>query len=314
MYIRKPLNEMTLKDDFMFSAVMMKPENCKPMLERILGINIGSVTVDREKSIVFNPDYRGIRLDVLATDENNTHYNVEMQVADEHNLPLRSRYYHSQMDMELLEKGLPYQDLPACLVIFICDFDPFKKGLFCYTVRQRCVENGEIVDDGTMTIFLSTQGKNRDGISPKLLNFLEFLHKTLEESQKESEDPYIQQLQESVREIKHSREMGARYMLFTELLKDEFKSGYSEGEKAGYDKGERIGYDKGEKAGYDKGKMAGEKNGKIFVLLHILSEKGPVTEQLQQQLAQADSATLDSWIKSAIESADPEEFQKRISK
>lgn len=40
MYNRKPLNEMTLKDDFMFSAVMMKPENCKPMLERILGINI----------------------------------------------------------------------------------------------------------------------------------------------------------------------------------------------------------------------------------------------------------------------------------
>ena len=183
------------------------------------------------------------------------------------------------------------------------------------------MENGEIVDDGTMTIFLSTQGKNRDGISPKLLNFLEFLHKTLEESQKESEDPYIQQLQESVREIKHSREMGARYMLFTELLKDEFKSGYSEGEKAGYDKGERVGYDKMQRrmtvytpAGYDKGKMAGEKNGKIFVLLHILSEKGPVTEQLQQQLAQADSATLDSWIKSAIESADPEEFQKRISK
>lgn len=62
MYIRKPPNEMTLKDDFMFSAVMMKPENCKPMLERILGINIGSVTVDREKSIVFNPDYRGIRI------------------------------------------------------------------------------------------------------------------------------------------------------------------------------------------------------------------------------------------------------------
>ena len=103
-------------------------------------------------------------------------------------------------------------------------------------------------------------------------------------------------------------------MLFTELLKDEFKSGYSEGEKAGYDKGEKAGYDKGEKSGYDKGQKAGEKNGKVSVLLHILSEKGPVTEQLQRQLAQADSETLDSWIKSAIECADPEEFQKRISK
>ena len=37
---RKKLSELTLKDDFMFRAVMVDPKNCKPMLERILGINI----------------------------------------------------------------------------------------------------------------------------------------------------------------------------------------------------------------------------------------------------------------------------------
>ena len=53
MCTRKKLSELTLKDDFMFSAVMVNPKNCKPMLERILGIDIGSVTVDREKDETF---------------------------------------------------------------------------------------------------------------------------------------------------------------------------------------------------------------------------------------------------------------------
>ena len=79
---RKKLSELTLKDDFMFSAVMVDPKNCKPMLERILGINIASVEVDREKSMIYHPEYKGIRLDILATDENNTRYNVEMQIAE----------------------------------------------------------------------------------------------------------------------------------------------------------------------------------------------------------------------------------------
>ena len=133
---RKKLSELTLKDDFMFGAVMVDPKNCKPMLERILGINIASVEVDREKSIIFHPEYKGIRLDILATDENNSRYNVEMQIVDQHNLPLRSRYYHSQMDMEILARGEPYQNLPSCIVIFICDFDPFHQDLCCYTIEH----------------------------------------------------------------------------------------------------------------------------------------------------------------------------------
>ena len=60
---RKKLSELTLKDDFMFSAVMVDPQNCKPMLERILGINIASVEVDREKSMIYHPEYKGIPMD-----------------------------------------------------------------------------------------------------------------------------------------------------------------------------------------------------------------------------------------------------------
>jgi len=111
----------------MFAAVMLIVENCKRLLEMVLGIVIESITVSKEKSIIYHPEYKGVRLDVIAKDENRTHYNVEMQVQPKKALGKRSRYYHSQIDMELLERGEYYDCLPNSYVIFGCDFDPFGK-------------------------------------------------------------------------------------------------------------------------------------------------------------------------------------------
>lgn len=77
---KRCLSDLTIKNDFMFGAVMINPENCKEFLERALEIEIDRVDVSREKSMVYHPDYKGIRLDVYAKDENNTCYNVEMQM------------------------------------------------------------------------------------------------------------------------------------------------------------------------------------------------------------------------------------------
>ena len=63
---RKTLQELTISSAFMFGAVMVDPENCKDFLERALGIKIARVEVSKEKSIVYNPEYKGVRLDVYA--------------------------------------------------------------------------------------------------------------------------------------------------------------------------------------------------------------------------------------------------------
>ena len=99
---KKQLKELTIKDNFMFGAVMMDEENCKGLLERVLQIKIDYVEISKEKSIVYHPEYKGVRLDVYAKDENHTRYNVEMQVQKKSALGKRSRYYQSQMDMEML--------------------------------------------------------------------------------------------------------------------------------------------------------------------------------------------------------------------
>ena len=97
----KTLQELTLKDNFMFAAVMADSENCRELLEMVLGIKIAKIKVWAEKTIIYNPAAKSVRLDIVAEDEMHTHYDVEMQVEKTDTLR-RARYYHSQMDMELL--------------------------------------------------------------------------------------------------------------------------------------------------------------------------------------------------------------------
>ena len=119
MRYRKTLQELTIKDNFMFGAVMTDEEICKDFLEMVLGFKIAQLTVSKEKSFVYHPEYKGVRLDIIAADEKQTHYNVEMQVKYKENLGKRSRYYHSQIDMELLTTGTDYDLLPDSYVILI---------------------------------------------------------------------------------------------------------------------------------------------------------------------------------------------------
>ena len=79
----KKLQELTIKHNFMFCAVMMDPETCRLFLERALDIQIERVEVNRERSFIYNPDYRSVVLDIYAKDEANTHYDVEMQTVSE---------------------------------------------------------------------------------------------------------------------------------------------------------------------------------------------------------------------------------------
>ncbi len=64
--MKKQLKNLTIKDNFMFAAVMLDEENCKGFLERALQIKIDRVEVSTEKNIVYHPEYKGVRLDVYA--------------------------------------------------------------------------------------------------------------------------------------------------------------------------------------------------------------------------------------------------------
>ncbi len=238
----KPLEEQTIKDNFLFEAVMKDGDNCKQFIELGLGKKISLLRIiDSEKSIFYRPEYHGVRLDVYVEDDAGASYNIEMQVSYD-STELRARYYHSQMDMELLLSGHDYDELPDTYVIFICDYDPLQMGKFVYTIESKCKELPEYeYHDGVHTIFLSTKGRNRDEVSPEIIKFLEYVHADLPDSMRDFKSEYVRRLQDSVGKIKDDRDRRAEYMTTEVTLRKLYKDGQKAGEAIGEARGVAIG-------------------------------------------------------------------------
>ena len=287
---RKTLKELTLKDNFMFGAVMCDEDNCKRLLELILEFPIERVEVSKEKSIVYHPEYKGIRLDVYAKDEKNTHYNVEMQAVKHTALGRRVRYYHSQIDMDMLAVGKEYAELPNAYIIFICDFDPFGQKKYRYTFRNLCLESLETqLEDGCETIFLSTRGENPEDVSVEMVKFLAYVHADLEESTADFGDVFVEKLQRTVNEIKQSRRMGERYMLTELLMQDE------------------------RRAGREEGRMEGRIIGHREAILESLAELGDVPDALRDKIMlEKELEQLKLWVKLAARVDSFEQFIEQM--
>ena len=69
-------------------------------------------------------------------------------------------------------------------------------------------------------MFLSTKGKNDDEVPQSLVRFLKFVAAELNESTVDLEDEFAEHLQASIKLIKLSREMGERFMLFEEMVRN----------------------------------------------------------------------------------------------
>ncbi len=280
--MKKTLSELTIKDNFVFGAVMCEEANCRRFLEMVLDFPIERVEVNKEKSIVYHPEYKGVRLDVYAKDGNNTHYNVEMQALKEPSLGKRARYYHSHIDMELLLSGEEYSQLPNTYVIFICDFDPFMRGKYCYTFENLCIEDTELsIGDGAKSIFLNTRGENRDEVPEEMVAFLDFVKADLADSTKDFQNDFVKQLQNSVQKVKSSRKMEENFMILREMLRDERAEGKAEG--------------------------------KAEDILVLLQEIGAVSEQLQEKIKnEKDMSILLKWLKLAAKSETVQQFEENM--
>ena len=280
--MKKTLSELTIKDNFVFGAVMCEEPNCRRFLEMVLDFPIERIEVNKEKSIVYHPEYKGVRLDVYAKDEKRTHYNVEMQAIKEPALGKRARYYHSHIDMEILLSGDDYSKLPNTYVIFVCDFDPFMRGKYCYTFENLCLEDKELsMQDGAKSIFLNTRGKNNDEVPTEMIAFLDFVKADLKESTKDFHDDFVKQLQNSVQKVKSSRRMEENFMILREMLRDERAEGKAEG--------------------------------KAESVLILLEEIGTVSEQLQEKIInEKDMSTLLNWLKLAAKSETIQQFEENM--
>ena len=212
---------LTLANNFMFGEVMYDEQTSKDALEIILGVEIRKVVLlEKEKAADNIPGRKSIRMDIYVKDDENTVYNIEMQVEKKQDLPYRSRYYQAILDTKCLPAGaLDYRVLNPTYIIFICQFDPFDENRCYYTFEERCVENLELsANNGCKKIFLNTKGSNREEIPKALGEFLDYIqdpqHTVLQ-------DDRIKAMDQRVKSIKHSAEVRDRYMTLMEWLNDE---------------------------------------------------------------------------------------------
>ena len=223
-----------LSNDFLFGKIMRKPALCKRMLEIILGIKIDRIEyLESQKSIDEEWDARSIRLDIYVQDNKDIAYNIEIQTTNTGDLPKRSRYYQSVLDMQQLNKGERYRNLKRTYIIFICTFDPFGRERYRYTFVETCREDGELLEDGTCKIFLNTKGKIETGIGQELVRFLKWIGEPDAGKEKEENDLLITKLRTQITDLKKNRGMEENYMLFGEMLDEERRQGQKEGLQQG---------------------------------------------------------------------------------
>ncbi len=209
--------------------------------------------IEPEKVMDVLPDKRGIRLDVYVENGENETFDCEMQVARRSDLPKRSRYYQSIIDLQSLQKGKTgrYKDLKTGYVIFICKFDPFNRGEAVYFFENSCrgVKNLSL-DDGTYKVFVNAESKS-DNISPELRSFLRFI--AGDEPPAEEKSILVKQLAKATQTVIADMEWRQEYMYLSDLREEWEEIAKEEGIEQGLAEGIEQGLAEGIEQGLAEG-------------------------------------------------------------
>ena len=211
----KRLEELEIWDDFMFGAVMSNKELCKHLLEIILQKKIKDIRyTELQKTIDLQYDAKSIRLDVYVEDDLDSVYNIEIQTTDEKNLPKRSRFYQGMIDLNVLDKGESYSKLKKSYVIFICNYDPFRKGRCFYRFENVCVDDPSLkLEDDSVKIMINPYGNDTKQFGKGFAALMDFLKNG------QISDTYTESLKDEITEVKVSEEWRRRYMKL--LIRDQ---------------------------------------------------------------------------------------------
>ena len=233
-------DKIGITDDVMFCTVLSNSEDCREFLQRILGIEIEEiVVVGTQVSMKSNFHAKGVRLDVYAKDKKGNAYDIEMQTTKMRELPLRSRYYHSEMDSYQIAAGEKYGNLKHSIVIFVCNFDLFAKNRSVYTFESICCEDTEIhLQDKRKTIFINING-SREGVPKELAHLLDYL-KT-----KTPTDGFTERLEQRVLKIRRDTEWRDDYMTLEMKMDEKYEQGLKEGITKGIEQGIELGIGQG---------------------------------------------------------------------
>lgn len=117
-------------------------------------VHAAAAGVGVEKTIITGLGSKSVRLDVLF-EEDDTLYDIELQMKREEEIAKRSRYYHMAMARQTLKKGQSYSMLKASYVIFVCCFDAFDLDVPIYHFEMFDSNLQLKLEDGSRTMILA---------------------------------------------------------------------------------------------------------------------------------------------------------------
>lgn len=145
-----------MDDDFM--RCLFKDDI--PLVELVLRIITGKKDLvitefQTQKDMKRLAGARSICLDAYGSDSNGKKYDMEIQRADKGAGPYRARYHSSVMDIENLDAGQEFDELPDTYTIFITEKDFYGKGEALYPIERMNLVMGEMFNDGEHILYVN---------------------------------------------------------------------------------------------------------------------------------------------------------------
>ena len=218
------IKNFTLMSDIFMRNVFKKRECLEYVLQVIMEKQDLHV-IDQ----IIQIDYKNLQgrsavMDCVARDSTGKQFDVEIQQDNEGASPKRARYHSGLMDMNTLNPGQDFEELPESYVIFITRDDILGYGLPIYHIDRQIKELEEAFQDEAHIIYVNS--RNQD--DTELGKLMHDLHC------KKADEMRSPILAKRVYELKETQKG-------VELMCHEMEKIYSEGMESGEKRGIEMG-------------------------------------------------------------------------
>ena len=114
---------------------------------------------------------RSICLDAYGTDSENKKYDLEIQRADKGADPHRARYHSSVLDIENLDAGQEFGELPDTYTIFITEKDFYGQGEPFYVIERMNLTTEKSFEDGEHILYVNGRYRGNSDIGKLMHDF-----------------------------------------------------------------------------------------------------------------------------------------------
>ena len=296
------------KLDVVFKILFAAPENRDLLCSLLTAVLMPSSPIASVK--VLNPELpkelttdKGAVLDLHVELADGRLADVEMQAQPRQSVRGRALYYWARMYGAQLQPGMPYNNLKACVAIFILGHSELPSNRFHSTFEVLEVHGGERLSDHLQVHFVELPKLPARGSGPSDEALLEdwgrFFSAQSDEELEElaMSNPVIARAkgaldflsaQPDVQELARQRE----------LAQHNFVSAIHEAEA----RGKAEGRAEGRAEGKAEGRAEGKAEGRAETLLLMLDARGLTVseEQRKRIMSCRDAAQLEQWIRRAL--------------